>query len=150
MLFFIKEMLKVFLFTETASTRSKKGAALNGSKQMTITSMSAKTSSKKKSDKCQVPENGLHEKEQNMEELTLVQDSVGKKAIETADTELQVEKKVKLSGGDPEDETLVSIILFCSFSVYTSMTYVSNMWQIGCILSPQTELASCQFSAVFS
>jgi hypothetical protein len=80
--------------------------------------MSAKTSSKRKSDKCQVPENGLQWREQNWQELTVVQDSVGKKAIETADTVLQVEKKVKLSGGDPEDETLVSMILFCSLSIY--------------------------------
>jgi hypothetical protein len=104
-------------FSEGASTQCRKGAALNGSKQMTVTSMFAKTSSKRKSDKCQVPENGLLEKEQSMEELTVLQDSVGKKALKTADTELQVEKKVKLGGGDPEDELLVSIILFCSFSI---------------------------------
>jgi hypothetical protein len=78
--------------------------------------MFAKTSIKRKSDKCQVPENGLHEKEQNMAELAIMQDSVVKEAIETADSELKVKKKVKLSGGDPEAETLVFIIIFCSFS----------------------------------
>ncbi|PNF30146.1 hypothetical protein B7P43_G01252, partial [Cryptotermes secundus] len=88
----------------STSTRSKKGAALNGSKQMIVTSMFAKSSSKRNSGKCKVPENGLHEKEQNREELTVVQDSLSRKTIETADTVLQDEKKVKLSGGDPEDE----------------------------------------------
>lgn len=85
---------------------------------MIVTSMFAKSSSKRKSGKCKVPENGLHEKEQNREELTVVQDSLGRKTIETADTVLQDEKKVKLSGGDPEDEMLVSIILFCSLNIY--------------------------------
>jgi hypothetical protein len=71
---------------------------------------------KRKSDKRQVPENGLHEKKQNMAELTVMQDSVVKEAIETADRELQIKKKVKLSGGDHEAEKLVFIIIFHSFS----------------------------------
>jgi hypothetical protein len=53
-----------------------------------------------------------------MEELTEVQEFVGKEGMETANRELKVKKKVKLNGGDPEAEMLVSIIIFCSFSKY--------------------------------
>jgi hypothetical protein len=80
---------------------------------MTVTSMFAKTSKKRKI------ENGLHEKEGSREELTVVQNSVGKAEIETADTEVQVEKKVKLRDGDPAAETLVSVVIFYSFSKYS-------------------------------
>jgi DNA (cytosine-5)-methyltransferase 1 len=45
-----------------------------------------------------------------MEELTVVQNSVGKAEIETADTEVQVEKKVKLSDGDPAAETKKKVL----------------------------------------
>jgi hypothetical protein len=106
---------------------------------MTITSIFGETSSKRKSEKCQVPENDLHEKGQNMEELTEVQESVGKEGTETADRELKVKKKAKLNG-DPEAEMLVSIIIFCSFSKYGKYLVCSRLnefclsklnWQVG-------------------
>jgi hypothetical protein len=104
---------------------------------MTITSIFGETSTKGKSEKRQVPENGLLEKGQNMEELTEVQESVGNEGMETADRERKVKKKVKLNGGDPEAEMLVSIIIFCSFSKYGEYLICGRFclcklnWQVG-------------------
>lgn len=79
---------------------------------MTVTSMFAKSSNKRKSDGGQVLENGLQGKEKNMEESTVTQESGGKEEVEDTDTEMQVEKKVKLENGDPVSAKLVFIIVF--------------------------------------
>jgi hypothetical protein len=74
--------------------------------------MFAKSSNKRKSDGGQVLENGLQGKEKNMEESTVTQESGGKEEVEDTDTEMQVEKKVKLENGDPVSAKLVFIIVF--------------------------------------
>lgn len=85
---------------------------------MTVTSMFTKLSNKRKSAEDLALENGLHEEEKNMKELTEVQVSVGKEKTEAADMEMHFEKKVKLEDDDPKPAKLVSISN--SFSKYRS------------------------------
>jgi hypothetical protein len=82
---------------------------------MAITSVFAKLSNRRKRDEGQVLENGLQEKEKNMEESTVIQESVGKNENEDTNLEIQVEKKVKLENGDPVSVKLVSLLYFVVF-----------------------------------
>jgi len=85
---------------------------------MTVTSMFTKISSKRKSAEGLALENGLHEEEKNMKEMTHVQVSEVKEKTEAADMEMHFEKKVKLEDDDPKPAKLVFISN--SFSKYRS------------------------------
>jgi hypothetical protein len=74
--------------------------------------MSARSSNRRKSDEGQVLENGLQEKEKNVEESTVIQESVGKREKDDTNSEIQVEKKVKLENGDTVSVKLVSLLYF--------------------------------------
>lgn len=80
--------------------------------------MFTKISNKRKSAEGLALENGLHEEEENMKELTEVQVSVDKEKTETADMEMHFEKKVKLEDDDQKPAKLVFISN--SFSKYRS------------------------------
>jgi argininosuccinate synthase len=70
--------------------------------------MFSKVSNKRKSAEGLALENGLHEEEKNIKELTEVP-SEGNEKTEAADMEMHFEKKVKLEDDDPKPAKLVSI-----------------------------------------
>jgi hypothetical protein len=92
--------------------------------------MFTKILNKRKSAESLALENGLHEEEESMKELTEVQVSVDKEKTEAADMEMHFEKKVKLEDDDPKPAKLV--IISNSFSKYRSFL---SFWQIECIVS---------------
>jgi hypothetical protein len=84
---------------------------------MTVTAMFSKVSNKRKSVEGLAVENGVHEEEKKVNELTEVS-SEGKEKTEAADMEMHFEKKVKLEDGDPKSAKLVFISN--SFTKYRS------------------------------
>jgi len=98
---------------------------------MTVTSMFTKISNKRKSAEGLAIENGVHEEEKNMKEMTEVQVSVDKEKTEAADMETHFEKKVKLEDDDPKPAKLVFISN--SFSIYIALCHLA--YSVHCVLT---------------